>query len=342
MNRMHRQRRRIWTGDALAHMQTTSWTSARRRSTFLGRSKQRRGRCRRRAVPAAFSFAEDCLRSLSELLPAALPRKALVQSGLAMSERDCGLRVWDPTDERSPPTQRAASANKPAQESGAPVPAGTGTSEQILLAASRKPARQPIGGEKRRTRCRRCAIPAAVLTPGTYLCSLSASASLTHPRKFPSLSQRNRRPRVRHLADLDIRPTTNRAGLENGSPQRGGVHQSSVFCKHIHPSRHKIQTIFVRSVLAQDSADMTLVYCGSLASVRSPKPVCPYRVLAPSPTSLHCSLFSGLSLRAPSFERVANSLSVFAEAISSWSIGLAFQRHLQSSGFPDSRKHSTS
>ena len=68
---------------------------------------------------------------------------------------------------------------------GAPVPVGTGTSEQILLATSRKPARQSTGGEKRRIRCRRCVIPAAILTPGAYLCSLSALVSLTHSRKFP-------------------------------------------------------------------------------------------------------------------------------------------------------------
>ena len=35
---------------------------------------------------------------------------------------------------------------------------------------------------------------------------------------------------------------------------------------------------------------MTPVYCGSLVSVRSPGPACPYRVPASSPTSLHCSL----------------------------------------------------
>ena len=47
---------------------------------------------------------------------------------------------------------------------------------------------------------------------------------------------------------------------------------------------------------------MTLVYCGSLAYVRSRKPARPHRVSVSSPTSLHCS-FSGSSLQAPSCER---------------------------------------
>ena len=49
---------------------------------------------------------------------------------------------------------------------------------------------------------------------------------------------------------------------------------------------------------------VTPVYCGSLASVRSPKPACPYRVPASSPTSLRCSFFEGSSLQASSWERV--------------------------------------
>ena len=45
-------------------------------------------------------------------------------------------------------------------------------------------------------------------------------------------------------------------------------------------------------------AALTRVCCGSLASVRSPKPACPHRVSASSPTSLHCS-FSGPSRPKP-------------------------------------------
>ena len=67
---------------------------------------------------------------------------------------------------------------------------------------------------------------------------------------------------------------------------------------------------------------MTLVYCGSLASVHSHKPGSPSRVSASCPTLLHC-FFSGSSPQAPSCERVANSLSVLAGAITSLSIGVA-------------------
>ena len=90
--------------------------------------------------------------------------------------------------ERLLPTRDAASANKPARE------------------------RAPHGAreEKRRIRRRRFTIPAAVLTSGAYLCSLSASGSHTHSRKLrerigQALSQRNRTHRVRHLADPDNR-----------------------------------------------------------------------------------------------------------------------------------------
>ena len=48
---------------------------------------------------------------------------------------------------------------------------------------------------------------------------------------------------------------------------------------------------------------MTLVYCGSLASVHRHKPASPSDVSASCCTSLHCS-FSGSSLQAPSCERV--------------------------------------
>ena len=52
---------------------------------------------------------------------------------------------------------------------------------------------------------------------------------------------------------------------------------------------------------------MTLVHCGSFASVHSHKPASPSRVSALRPTSLHRS-FSGASLQAQSCVRVASSL----------------------------------
>ena len=55
----------------------------------------------------------------------------------------------------------------------------------------------------------------------------------------------------------------------------------------------------VRRRRSRIGVSVTLVYCGSFASVHSHKPACPYRVSASSPTSLHCS-----SLQAPSCERV--------------------------------------
>ena len=64
-------------------------------------SKQRRARRRGHAVRTAFPTAGSYLRSQSVctlLLRAAPPRKSSVQSRLALSERDCKLRVRDPTD----------------------------------------------------------------------------------------------------------------------------------------------------------------------------------------------------------------------------------------------------
>ena len=93
---------------------------------------------------------------------------------------------------RSPLTQGAASANTLAQES-APRRAGPCLHRSQRIHFVGKPAESQqdsfsIDVEKRRIRCRRCAIPAAVLTPGTHLCSLSASASLTHSRKLSAQS----------------------------------------------------------------------------------------------------------------------------------------------------------
>ena len=68
--------------------------------------------------------------------------------------------------------------------------------------------------------------------------------------------------------------------------------------------------------------DMPPVYCGSIASVRSPTPACPYRVPASWPTSLHCSLFlvQAFKHRLASVSRL---LTVLAGAISSLSIEAA-------------------
>ena len=64
---------------------------------------------------------------------------------------------------------------------------------------------------------------------------------------------------------------------------------------------------------------MTLVYCGSLASVHSHKAASPSRV---SPSRHFTVSFSGSSLQAPSCERVARSLSVPAGTITSLSLGV--------------------
>ena len=65
--------------------------------------------------------------------------------------------------------------------------------------------------------------------------------------------------------------------------------------------------------------NMTPVYCGSLASLRSPKPACPFRVPASSPTSLHCSLFLAQVCKHR-LAIVSKILTVLAGAISSLSI----------------------
>ena len=69
-----------------------------------------------------------------------------------------------------------------------------------------------------------------------------------------------------------------------------------------------------------DAGDMTLVYCGSLASVRSRKPACPYRVSASCSTALHCTALFLAQIckhRLASFSRL---LIVLAGANSSLSI----------------------
>ena len=82
---------------------------------------------------------------------------------------------------------------------GAPDPAGTGGSKRTPMEPLRKPARQfSAGPNEQRTRRRRRTVLAAFLTTRTYLCPLSTSASLIHPRKISeqgglALSQRSRR-----------------------------------------------------------------------------------------------------------------------------------------------------
>ena len=74
-------------------------------------------------------------------------------------------------------------------------------------------------------------------------------------------------------------------------------------------SCHRKRTRSCRSCRGHSSTttSMTLVYCGSFASVHSHKPASPSRVSALRPTSLHRP-FSGSSLQAPSCVRVANPL----------------------------------
>ena len=66
VNPMPRKRRRNWTGDAFCRQDAdhSFMLRARDRLSLGAGSKQRRARCRRRAVPAAFSSAGDDLRSL--------------------------------------------------------------------------------------------------------------------------------------------------------------------------------------------------------------------------------------------------------------------------------------
>ena len=120
--------KRSWTGDAICRQ------DADQRSLGAG-SKRRRGRCRRRALSAAFS----------SLSPAAPPRTSPVQSGLALFERDCGVRVCDPRDRHSLEMQPLRTSQLRGAPHVAAVLAGTGTSENFLLAASRKLARHFIG-----------------------------------------------------------------------------------------------------------------------------------------------------------------------------------------------------
>ena len=68
------------------------------------------------------------------------------------------------------------------------------------------------------------------------------------------------------------------------------------------------------------SRDVTPVYCGSLASVRSPKSTCPHRVPASSPTSLNCSLFPTQVCKHRLACVFPTPLAIFAGAISSLSI----------------------
>ena len=160
-----------------------------------------------------------------------------MQSGLALSERDCGLRVCDLADSRDRPllkvqrlrTRELRSAPRRAG------PAGTRTSDQIVWATGRAPARQrSTGVEKRRIRIRRRrrATPAAVLTPRAYLCSLSAS---------DWVSLRGISGRVRHLA-------------ANSQLLIAWSWHTDLFSEE-KCAGHSIQAIFARSVLAQESAE---------------------------------------------------------------------------------------
>ena len=80
--------------------QVPGYQRARDRSCLGAGSKQRRTRCKRGAVPTAFSPAAACLCSLSVSAPAVSRWESSTQSGLAFSVRDCRLRMCCSADPR--------------------------------------------------------------------------------------------------------------------------------------------------------------------------------------------------------------------------------------------------
>ena len=83
-------------------------------------------------------------------------------------------------------------------------------------------------------------------------------------------------------------------------------------------------------------SNVTPVFCGSSASVRSLEPACPYRVPASSPTSLHCSLF-GLKSASTAL-RARRSLFVYPCRSDLVAVEVEL---LETASCPDSGKHST-
>ena len=141
---------------------------------------------RRQTVPTAILAAggyhqtQSVRRSPSQ--PAAPLVKSCVEGRLASSARYCRYRVRDPADSRNrrlSPVQRVRTSQLREAPHGAPVPADTGASERILLAATGKSETQSTREKERRIRRRRCIIPATVLTSGAHLCSLSVPVSPT-------------------------------------------------------------------------------------------------------------------------------------------------------------------
>ena len=121
-----------------------------------------------------------------------------------------------------PPVQGVRPSQLREAHHGAPVPAGTGASQQILLAARGKSATQSAREKERRIRRVGCVIPAAVPTSGTHLCSLSAPASPSHSWELAhqnrlAFSRANRRHRVRHPADPDHSQFTDREAVATES-----------------------------------------------------------------------------------------------------------------------------
>ena len=159
-----------------------------------------------------------------------------------------------------------------AELQGAPhsarVLAGTGASEQILLAASGKSAPQSARKEERRIRRRRCVIPATVPTSGAHLCSLSVPASPTHSWEFPhqirlalSLSRESQTPSASSCRSRS-QPTSDRWVVANESSLCRGKHQLSVRHRGTHLGQHSTDIFHARSVLAQETAATVLLYRG--------------------------------------------------------------------------------
>ena len=157
-----------------------------------------------------------------------------MQSRLSWSETDCGLRVCIPTDSRDCHLLTAqclrTSQHKGASR-GAPVPADTRTSEKKCWPASRKQPTQSTRREKRRIRCRRCAIPAAVPTPGNHLCLLSAS-SLAHP------STKNHEQSGRALFE------ESQHDLDSTQLLIARCSERTVPCRNIHLNQHSTPAAF--------------------------------------------------------------------------------------------------
>ena len=115
---------------------------------------------------------------------------------------------------------------------------------------------------------------------------------------------------LNHIANWTLESSSERAESKFSSPNGCDLDRRGR-CPSSLQSRTRDQVAAAGKIQTKQkplricSTNMTLVYCGSLASVHSHKPARPSRVSASCPTSLHCS-FSGSSLQAPPCVRVAN------------------------------------